>query len=245
MPPDVYIVGQVCFFLGALIGLGIVSRLFAFILSQFKVSPKKRYVISDLLALCIAVTNSLFFTQKFSLMYVVGALLWLAFDLQRIDPWIYKVLKLSPSTVNPRFKLGKHWHVIKQLKVFDFIRIAVSATLLVSLFSFEYNSDYAHFFNGICFATFGACAYAAYLAIRQKKYGWAWTLAIIAMTYNPFRNIYDKGNDPFIMFQIKYKIVVNIIASVVLLLSIHAFRSQTAATEKICDQQSREDKCDE
>ncbi len=230
MEPGAYIAGEVGRFLGALISLGVLSRLSAFIFSKFNVGLKKRYVISDLLVMCVAVTVSMIFTNnpKSSAIYVIGSMFLLAYDLQKINHWINKVPEISSRTaIRSRLNLGECWQVVKKLHSFDVVRIAVSMALLTSLLvdsSYQYHS----LFKGICFATFGASAYAAYLAIQQKKYGWAWALAIIAMTYYPFQSIDD--DSPGDTFQIKYKLVANIMASLILILSIRALRKQAPIT---------------
>lgn len=225
MEPGAYIAGEVGRFLGALTSMGVLSRLSAFIFSKFKVGPRKRYIISDLLVMCFAVTVSMHFTNnpKNAAIYVIGTIFLLAYDMQKVAPWIHKTPETSQIAENS-FQpiLNKYWQVIKKLESFDVVRIAMSLALLISLCVSEYEDIY----KGICFAAFGVCAYAAYLAIRKKEYGWMWALTITAIIYHPFQRAH------YGMFQIEYKSAVNIITSIVLLLSIRVLRSQASLTTK-------------
>lgn len=211
---DFEIIGKIAFFLGALTSLGIISRLFAFIFSKLEMKLEKRCVIADFLTMYIAVIISIVFTDKPILPYVIGSLLWLAYDLQRVHHWIHKFLKLFSQTGSTQLNTDENWQVTEKMKIFDLVRVAVSMALIISLDSNE--GHYEDFFKIICLTTFGACTYAAYLAIRQKKYGWVWALAIIAIIYQPF------WSSRYGMFQIEYRLFLNIIASLVLLLSVWA-----------------------
>lgn len=148
-----------------------------------------------------------------SIQYFIGGLVWLVYDL-KIKIW----LKESNSTASKECQRLKN-HLSKHLSLFDWVRVSAVVALILSLgfFSSGYrNSDYAEIFYILCYITFGVCAYSAYLAVRRKEFGWAWALAIVAFVFNPFQK--RAG------FQIQYNYFVNIVAGIIILASMSAFK---------------------
>jgi len=65
------------------------------------------------------------------------------------------------------------------------IFLIAAIALLVALGDWPYA-----YYQLLRFFICGVGAYGAYLAYQQKKTGWAWTLGIIALLFNPFVKFY-------------------------------------------------------
>ena len=61
------------------------------------------------------------------------------------------------------------------------------------------------------FVVGGVSAYGAYFAVELKENGWAWTLGIIAILFNPIVPIYlDKGTWAFIDFGVAIILLISL-----------------------------------